>query len=315
MRFQPGLQLIALLLLVYVPVVGFSQQQIFVPKKDPQSLFISVEDAKAYVYEVYRLPNGYGTSRRMLDELSKTGEGKFKGKVTELDIVSVPASIKMDALHEKKNFASDLVEKKDRTPYNRALNQALLSSTAYRIDSLAKLGYKRASFPSITLEKRFYKESEISNFYRQYDASHLSQLDKYADSVLSVFNTVHDTYKRTKDKTQNLEVNELVEDFRKLSLSSNYLEISPFSEMVNELANVNPAKFYEVARASKYENKIKMFNALTRQSRKYLLRNGPDCAESDELKDNYSKNSLKTGLMIGVPSALIIVGAIFLQTN
>lgn len=285
------------------------------PAKGKKSIFVNVDGSRAYIFEIYRLPEGGGfTGRKVIDTLNKTANGNYAGKVSELTMNDGPKKLKIKYDYNEAESLIELDESEDHNAYNGSLNNALLNQFAFRFEKEIREKYPDAEFSSIDVIDRFYSGEEVYLPYKEYESKYSTQFIAYSDSV----NKELAGYAAIAGKLRQELITVSPADFKAgidRFPGENGLKVPYFKELTNELAMTSPVTYFKVAELSTEEERNEMFGKLTRESRRNLIENGPDCEMKTLLKKQHNKKVWKDVGLIGVPSALIIVGAATIHTE
>jgi len=314
--FHTSFLLLILFLLSSPSFFAQGETTFLTPKKNPKTVFVALDGKKAYVFEIFRIPDASGfTGRNVLDTLTETSTGMYEGRNTTLSIAGVPKNLFLKSLHEKKDVTIEMVANEGTNdPFNISLNNALLNQFAVNLSNEINAKYVNTDFFVGDIVNRFYSEEDEAMPYQKFESKYAAQYKEYADSTMKK----HEQYNNKVNELRAQLLGITPEDFNKSMQQlpkRDDMSVSHFKTLTNELAMSNPLTYLKAAEIASPEVRKDMFEVLTSESRRNILANGPDCEMKTELKKQHHKKVWKDVALIGIPSALIVVGAATINTN
>ena len=294
----------------------FAQEGTFyAPKKEPKSVFVNVSGDVAYIFEIYRIPDSQGfTGRNVIDTLKKNASGNYEGKISQLNYASEPKMLLIKSFHDQVDVSCELVLKEDGFAYNGSLNNALLNQHSFKLVNEIDSKYPGTNYGPELMINRFYNQEDVNIPFRDYEKKYAEEFQNYADSVNDKFAKYNEIVNELRANLNGISAIDFKTGLDQLP-GRDDLTVGYFKAMINELAMSNPSTFFNVVEISEAEVRENEFSVLTKESRKYLLENGPDCEMKDELIKQRRKKVWRDVGLIGIPSALIVVGAATIHTN
>ncbi len=285
------------------------------PKKNPKTVFVALDGKKAYVFEIYRIPDSQGfTGREVLDTMEQRGEGNYTGKNATLSTNGASRTLFLKSLHEQKDVTIEMVSSEgDNSDFNVSLNNALLNQFAVQLSNDVNTKFQNTTFFVGDVVNHFYSEEDVDMPYQQFESKYAKLYQDYADSTLKKHESYAKVVNQLKANQLAIPAEQFINGIKQLPERRD-LTVTHFKILVNELAMTNPATFLKAAEMASPEVKKDMFEVLSGESRKNIVENGPDCETKDELKKQHRKKIWIDVGLIGLPSALIILAAFTINT-
>jgi hypothetical protein len=316
-KTKPGITSIFLGFIFLMTALPVSAQEnaFYTPKKGMKSIFINVEGERAYIFEIYRLPEGGGfTGRKVIDTLTKDSNGNYEGKASKLKLDNAPYMLKLKNDGHESEVNTEIIKKEDHHPFDGALNNALLNQFAVELEKEIEQKYPAADFSAVDVINRFYDQQKVYWPFKEYESKYKVRFAAYADSINKKLFSYNETAMDLRKEIVSVGPEKFKAGMDNFP-GEGELKVSYFKDITNELAQSNPSTYFTVAEMSSEEMREKMFRALTGESRRNLIHNGPNCDMKDAVKKQHRKKVLVDIGLIGVPSALIIVGAATVNTE
>jgi len=296
-------------------LISAQENAFYTPKKGMKSIFINVDGDRAYIFEIYRLPEGGGfTGRKVIDTLAKVSNGNYDGKAAHLKLDAEPYMLKLKNDGNESEVNTEIIKKEDHQPFNGALNNAFLNQFAVDLEKQLDQKYPAVDFSAVDGINRFYDPQKVYWPFKEYESKYGPKFMAYADSVNKKLFLYNETALNLRKDISSISPEKFKEGIEKFP-GEGELKVSYFKDITNELAQSNPSTYFRVAEMSSEETREKMFRELTGESRRNLIQNGPECEMKDALKKYRNKKVWVDVGLIGVPSALIIVGAATINTT